>query len=244
MPFTLSHPGLALPFNNSKFKLSVTGLVIGSMAPDLEYYLYLRLGPTLGNTILGFFIINIPFTIIIAFLFHNILRNTFIVNLPGFLKSRFITFYDFNWNCYVLHNKIRFMASVIIGILSHLFWDAFTHYDGTFVLLWPPLNQYFDIYGEKIYIYKILQVVLSIAGLLVIYIYFTRLPVKKDTLLYKKPEITYWFLITSITLVIFLVRLYVIPYFITFWDFFVTVVGSFFYSSIIVSIYYIKFRQI
>ena len=39
MPFTLSHPALVLPLNLLPKKwFSITGLVIGSMAPDLQAF--------------------------------------------------------------------------------------------------------------------------------------------------------------------------------------------------------------
>ena len=56
MPFTFSHPALILPlkyFPNKWF--SLTGLVIGSLTPDFEYFLRMRIKSVYSHTLEGIF---------------------------------------------------------------------------------------------------------------------------------------------------------------------------------------------
>ncbi|SEP14833.1 DUF4184 family protein [Paenibacillus sp. OV219] len=57
MPFTFAHPAYALPlkFINPRY-LSATGLVLGSMAPDFEYFLTLEPHQTIGHSFSGLFV--------------------------------------------------------------------------------------------------------------------------------------------------------------------------------------------
>ena len=40
MPLTIAHPAAVLPFRHSR--LPISALVIGSLAPDFEYFLHLH----------------------------------------------------------------------------------------------------------------------------------------------------------------------------------------------------------
>ncbi|HZG74251.1 MAG TPA: DUF4184 family protein [Paenibacillus sp.] len=60
---------------------------------------------------------------------------------------------------------IVFLASVLVGFLSHLFVDAFTHKSGFFVQRLPILQ---SAYVLDMPLYKIMQYGLSVAGLAVL----------------------------------------------------------------------------
>jgi hypothetical protein len=54
MPFTFSHPAIILPLKYFKKKwFSLTGLVIGSMTPDFEYFVRMRIQSNYSHTIEG-----------------------------------------------------------------------------------------------------------------------------------------------------------------------------------------------
>ena len=96
MPFTLAHPAAVFFFKNKKFNL--TALILGSMAPDFIYFLNFRPYGNLGHKILGFFILNLPLCILLAYIFHNFIisshNNSFLTSnqlftriIPLFLSS-------------------------------------------------------------------------------------------------------------------------------------------------------------
>ncbi|KFN01337.1 hypothetical protein DJ93_1011 [Bacillus clarus] len=61
MPFTFAHPAAVIPFCKKQSPyISVTALVLGSMAPDFEYFLHFRPYGSIGYTRLGFFYFNLP----------------------------------------------------------------------------------------------------------------------------------------------------------------------------------------
>lgn len=75
MPFTFSHPAIVLPITRlpNRF-VSATGLIIGSLTPDFEYFLRLNLHSAYSHTIAGVFWFDLPLGIILAFLFHLIVK--------------------------------------------------------------------------------------------------------------------------------------------------------------------------
>ena len=142
MPFTFSHPAIVLQLNSfSKKWFSLTGLVIGSLTPDFEYFIRMRIKSTFSHTIDGVFWFDLPIGILLAFIFHNVVKNNLFKNLPLFFKSRFSRFEEFNWNTFFRNNWLNVIISIIIGALSHIFWDSFTHHDGYFVKTIPGLSE-------------------------------------------------------------------------------------------------------
>jgi len=105
MPFTFSHPAIILPLTFLPRQwFSLTGLVIGSLAPDFEYFIRMRIQSDYSHTISGLFWFDLPLGIILAFIFHNIVRDSFFDNLPTILKSRLAKFKSFEWNEYFKKN--------------------------------------------------------------------------------------------------------------------------------------------
>jgi len=128
MPFTSSHPALVLPlaFLPRKY-ISLTGLVIGSMMPDFEYFFRMENKSVISHTVEGIFLFCLPVGLLVSFIFHNVIRNSFIDNLPLFLKTRFNKVKQFNWNRHFAKRWFIEIASIVVGAFSHIFWDSFTH---------------------------------------------------------------------------------------------------------------------
>ncbi len=158
MPFTFSHPALVLPLSFlPRHWFSMTGLIIGSLTPDFEYFLRMKIQSDYSHTLSGLFWFDLPLGILLTFIFHNIVRNSLFDNLPSTLYTRFASFKKFDWNYYFTRNWFVVIISIIIGAASHIFWDSFTHFDGYFVQTIPDLSKSTDIYGIKIQVLKKLQ---------------------------------------------------------------------------------------
>lgn len=206
MPFTFSHPALVLPLKFLPRKwFSLTGLVIGSLTPDFEYFMRMRIQSNYSHTIGGLFWFDLPLGIIIAFVFHNIVRDSLFDNLPMFLKSRFTTFKDFNWNHYFKTSWFVVLISILIGAFSHIFWDGFTHEDGYFVKSIPILGQTIEIFGRQVPILKISQHASTFLGGFIIAVFILKLP--KFSSENSKINKSYWVVFIVLTLVIVAVRL-------------------------------------
>ena len=141
MPFTVAHPAILIPLFKKKWHLSVTGLVIGSMVPDFEFFFRLRVTENIGHHLKGVLLLDAPLALVLCFLFHNLFRDQFIIHLPQAYKCRVSIYCRFNWNNYFKKNVGIVLMSITIGILSHFFLDGFTHYDGFVVRRFPFFNE-------------------------------------------------------------------------------------------------------
>jgi len=165
MPFTFSHPAIILPLAkiNSRY-MSASALIIGSMSPDFEYFIRMRLKQVHGHNIAGAFYFDLPVTLLSLFLFHLLVRDALIEHLPEFLRKKYERFYQMNWVAYAKERWYVIIYSALIGIMSHLFWDAFTHAPGYFVQFIPFLQQELLIFNVSIPSYDFMQLISTLTG--------------------------------------------------------------------------------
>lgn len=171
MPFTFSHPAIVLPFLKEKKQFSATGLVIGSIIPDFESFIFLREWKVYSHTWTGIFWFDLPLAIIFSFIFHGIIRDPLIKNLPDYLGNKFIRSVNFNWGVYFKKHAGKVVLSMLIGIVLHLLWDALTHLN-----LKNPEARDANIYIHGMNLYIILQYVSSLLGLIAVAWYILALP--------------------------------------------------------------------
>lgn len=75
MPFTFSHPGAVLPLNFLPKKyFSMTALVIGSMAPDFEYFFRMRAQSYYSHRWSGMFWFDLPWLLFLPLFFMESLE--------------------------------------------------------------------------------------------------------------------------------------------------------------------------
>jgi hypothetical protein len=207
MPFTFSHPAIVLPLTYLPRRwFSLTGLVIGSMTPDLEYFIRMKVESEYSHTLTGILWFDLPLGLLLCFIFQNIIRNNLSDNLPTFLKSRFLTFKQFNWNRHFKENWLVVIISILAGAASHLFWDSFTHSNGYFVQTIPVLTNTVDLLGREVPILKILQHSSTLIGGLIIAYAIYKLPTDRNVKETINPK--YWMAFFSIALTIILIRLF------------------------------------
>ncbi|WP_167977588.1 DUF4184 family protein [Lentzea indica] len=121
MPFTLAHPAAVLPLRRH---LWFPGLVAGAVAPDLSYYLpVLPTHNVLGGSLAA----------VVLLLAGRLLLPSLMALAPAFLQSRVSRPGDFR------QPFVRAL-SIVVGVLTHLLWDAFTQTDGWFVQRWDWLT--------------------------------------------------------------------------------------------------------
>lgn len=205
MPFTFSHPAIILPLSYLPKKwISLTALIVGSMTPDFEYFLRMKVQSIYSHTIPGIFWFDLPLGIIITFVFHTMVRNALFLNLPKQIKTRLLTYQTFEWTQYFKCNWIVVIISLLIGIMSHLFWDSFTHHHGYFVEIIPSLKNKVNLFNLQIPIFKILQHSSSLVGGLLIVLAIKKLPVSRIE--NTKINYKYWQILIIIALIIILFR--------------------------------------
>src|SRR5687768_13819575 len=80
MPFTLSHPAVAVPF--IKLGLPLSALVAGSMAPDFPYYFHSSTRDHYAHSAIGIFMFCVPTGLVALGLFHKVLKLPLLSLLP------------------------------------------------------------------------------------------------------------------------------------------------------------------
>ncbi|RXK87078.1 DUF4184 family protein [Filimonas effusa] len=234
MPFTFSHPAIVLPLGYlSRRYISITGLIIGSMAPDFEYFMRMRVHSRFSHTLPGLFLFDLPLGILLAFLFHTIVRNQLIGHLPYFLQSRFTVFEPFDW-----HQRFRkawpvVALSIIAGAASHVLWDAFTHETGYFVSIFPVLSSSIEVSGIRLPVLKVLQHGSSFIGMLVIVFTILKMPATVQNK--RIVSARYWIAIILLTLLIVVLRFSGGIHYNEYGNMVVTLISAFLISLVLIS---------
>ncbi len=240
MPFTFSHPAIAIPLLKLKYKFSITALVIGSLVPDFEYIFQMQFVDNLGHHLKGIFLFDLPAGILLCYFFHYIIRNAFITHLPSSIYKYFSGYISFSWNDHVLKNKMNILISLLIGIVSHLLWDSFTHYDGGIVLMFEPLKENVNLFLFQIPVYILLQLISSFIGLAFIAQFIYSKKDKSEVKINTGYNINYWILFLLFFLIILVFRIVISKYQVSLWDVLLFIIGSLSYALIITSLLFFK----
>jgi hypothetical protein len=176
MPFTFAHPIAAAPiWLISRRRLHLPGLMMGALMPDLEYFLTLRPSGTIGHTLPGVFLQGLPWGLGLLLVIRYGLAQPFLALLPSHWAQKIpspklVPFW--RWQ-HVMNVGI----AIVLGAISHIIWDGFTHQKGWFVQNLDFLQSIFLFLP----LYKILQYSNGILGLLALVIWFViwsqRLPI-------------------------------------------------------------------
>ncbi|HAC25776.1 MAG TPA: DUF4184 domain-containing protein [Cytophagales bacterium] len=176
MPFTASHPAIIIPLMRWRY-LSATGLVIGSLSPDFEYFLKMSVSSKYSHTFWGLFYFDVPITVALAFIFHLLVKRPLLENVPGFVADRLQPLYELNFVTYFRDNPVSFLVSAWVGAASHVLWDSFTHAHGFMVQQFPALvHTIVPFDGARYPLYYALQHVSTVVGLALIAVFFWRFP--------------------------------------------------------------------
>ncbi|WP_458688842.1 DUF4184 family protein [Nocardia tengchongensis] len=147
MPFTLAHPAAVLPLRRV---LWFPGLVAGSIAPDLPYYLWTGVDGSVTHSLPGLPVDALLGAILVAV--GAMLRGT----VSGML-GKAITMSR--------PRVVTAVAALVIGAVTHLAWDEFTHTDGIAVRHWELLRE--SVIGPH-RVYNVIGYLSSIGGMLLL----------------------------------------------------------------------------
>ena len=128
MPFTLAHVVLARPlWRTAGMRLPLSGIVVGSVAPDLEYLAHLNTERTIGHLLHGVFLLDLPLALVLLALWHRLIKRPVVALVSPRLRPPIDT------SPFALGPAARFglvVVSILTGVAGHLLWDGFTHRDG------------------------------------------------------------------------------------------------------------------
>lgn len=167
MPWTLSHPAAVLPLRRlSPRPLNFAALVVGSMTPDIGFYINRFDLSDLAHTLPGSFIACLPTGVVMLFIFYLFSRPVCYVLPSPHRQSLFPLCPDFPKG---LIPWAIILLSLLIGAWTHNIWDAFTHENGWFVERIPWLQQPVMQLGSlTVPVYLVLQEVSTVVGFVII----------------------------------------------------------------------------
>ena len=174
MPNPIAHPAAAIPF--AKAGLVFSALVIGSISPDFGYFIPLP-GPFFMYTVPGLILFDAPVGFILLWIFHTFVKWPLITLLPVALQRRLVR-YASGFSFGPRKRLGLIFLSLLVGSLTHVVWDSFTHDYGWMVRQIEFLN--IPIGGAPLY--GILQNLSTIIGFaLMIYWFIKWLPNASQT---------------------------------------------------------------
>jgi len=149
----------------------MTALVLGAMAPDFEYFFRWQAVGLFGHNLEGFIYFNLPLCFLIAYIFHFIMKKPMIECLPHPLNNWYWYFAERKWGLHNTWSLLIFIYSALLGMVTHVFWDSFTHSYGWFVEQFPMLSNVIYLNGDALPVYNILQLGSSLVGLMILVVF-------------------------------------------------------------------------
>ena len=233
MPFTFSHPAIVLPLAKISHRyLSVSGLVIGSLTPDFEYFIKMKLSGRFSHTLTGAFLFDLPVALAILLTFHQVVKKPLIDSLPSYFYNRLTALGEFDLLKALRENFIPYSLCILVGVFSHIGWDNLTHANAFFVDRIAFLSTPIEIKGLPVFpLFRYLQHFSTAVGGLYVIFFFHRM--KRDSKI-NTINYYYWLMVASISVfVLWLRSTYGFEYL---GDFVASSISSFFIGILAVSI--------
>jgi hypothetical protein len=172
VPFTLAHAAAALPLRRTR--LVPSALVIGTFAPDFEYFIRLSPGGGFGHSVLGAVVFILPLSLVVLWLFHSVVKVPAVALLPDAMQRRLVPYLGkFRFVPFTRFALIVF--SLLLGIATHLLWDSFTHSRTWLYHHWSYLAQpmHIPVVGTWVH-YKVFGYISTIFGTLIVLAWLAR----------------------------------------------------------------------
>lgn len=127
MPWTVSHAAAVLPFRRwCPARLSFGALVVGSMVPDLGYYLGLTAIARFAHTVPGLVAVDLPAGLLVIAVL-GLMRELLAVLLPQPHRDALRETLEFLAGTPGWRRAAILAGSVVLGAATHAAWDSFTH---------------------------------------------------------------------------------------------------------------------
>lgn len=158
MPFTLSHPLVVIPLR--RLGLPLTALAIGAMVPDVVLFLPLPVDYTFTHSLLGLISADLLIGLVLCGLWAAVLRAPLHDAAPSAVRAR-IPQPPLHVRPPGARTVLLAAAGVVLGGITHVLWDGFTHEHGMVVRHLPVLRASAPLFP----VYQWLQYGCSLLGL-------------------------------------------------------------------------------
>jgi hypothetical protein len=158
MPFTIAHAAASLPiWYASRKRFRLAALVFGCATPDYIYFLHLNTVGHFGHTLPGLILVCLPAGWFSLWLFDRFGRRGVETLLPA------------TWHLPPApvrpYPLLLTSVALLLGAVSHIVWDAFTHESGWGVRMLPALATSAHIGHFSVPWFKVLQHGSTLLGL-------------------------------------------------------------------------------
>lgn len=151
-----------------------SAVLVGTFAPDFEYFLRLAPDDRFSHTLRGTFILTLPLAFIVLWLFHAFVKEPVIALSPSGLKSSL----DAYRTAFQFGGAGRFLLiiiSLLVGIATHLAWDSFTHPNTWMYHHWSLLSRPVALsHLGSVPTYKVFQHGSTVFGIGLLALFFVR----------------------------------------------------------------------
>lgn len=167
MPWTFAHPAAALPLRRiGPLRLPLLGLIIGSLVPDLGYYVGHYDLATFAHSLRGIAIFCIPVGLLLIVLSLKA-RHFLAAPLPE--PHRTAIEHLPSPPLWPISQTTKMAAAVLLGAMTHVAWDSFTHASGVVTLNVIVLRkELFVLAGHPFPLYNVLQHASTLIGISVL----------------------------------------------------------------------------
>ena len=174
MPFTLAHPAAAWPLGRLFRRLDGVALVVGSFMPDLPHMILVGPSREVTHTLGASVWFCLPLAIPTYLFARAFLIEALVMILPDALHQR-ITPAVSGWAALRGRAWPWVVLSLWLGTLTHVVWDAFTHFTSPLVQASEFLRlELTEIAGQRLEVFNLLQHGSTVLGLLLIVYWFSR----------------------------------------------------------------------
>ncbi|HSJ97248.1 MAG TPA: DUF4184 family protein [Myxococcota bacterium] len=169
MPLTVAHPAAAVVLARPLGRAGVlSALVVGSIVPDLHYFLPLPVSREATHSLPGLLWFCLPVGVLVYVSFHRALKQPLLGLLPTSWQERLSP---------LVYARPSLPAapwwavavSILVGALSHVVWDALAHATGPVAELFPFLDTLlFTVAGYPVQVYRVVLHGSSLIGTLLL----------------------------------------------------------------------------
>lgn len=142
MPFTPSHAIVALPFIRTP--IPAGAVAVGAMAPDLPLFFPWVAPYSVTHGFPGLLVVSVPLALVLYAVWRLVIRPAAsALLLPEALRARMPWAWDrIGRPERPVRSAVFLVVAALIGVVTHVFWDLFTHPDRLG-------SEWFPVLGEQ-----------------------------------------------------------------------------------------------
>lgn len=169
MPYTISHAAAVLPFSRwlARWRI-LSAVVIGSLVPDLGYLTPVYPPRFFTHSAPSLITFSLPFGLLFYWIFQRVIKTPLLSVLPDQAYMR--------WRPFAAPASMRSprqwalaATGVLLGAITHLAWDGFTHEEGRGMRMLPELDDWvLAVHGHHLIGARLMQGLSSVLGLAVV----------------------------------------------------------------------------